>query len=282
MLQLLSATHSLHYLLYSEFKAPHTDNQAHDWWVDLNRTYFYSPHTILWENGDSVKPKKSVGKSSFQQEAAHISQEFLKANTQVCTCMRVCCVQKAQLHPTSASGNQSGDGRQRLNSFTACVSHPAHHTTQILVYSPRERMNQDHPGAQESRTASFSLKYLKLQVKTLSIFNWNLSLKIFRLALSFTVQRSSPSSGSNFSRFSSAPCSTQLDTARAKCSYDLRKPKSHKSLFILANLQRHDGNFQRLPLRLLWTGPQIEEKQMETKTSWFWTYLQTALNPSSS
>lgn len=32
-------------------------------------------------------------------------------------------------------------------------------------------MNRGHPGAQESRTACFSLKYLKLQVKTLSIFN---------------------------------------------------------------------------------------------------------------
>lgn len=72
------------------------------------------------------------------------------------------------------------------------------------------------PRAEESRTASFSLKYLVLQVKALSIFNWNIFLKIFRLALSFTLQHSSWSSGSNFSRFSSSPCSTQLDTARAK------------------------------------------------------------------
>lgn len=32
-------------------------------------------------------------------------------------------------------------------------------------------MNQGHPGAQESRTACFNLKYLKLQVKNLSIIN---------------------------------------------------------------------------------------------------------------
>lgn len=65
-------------------------------------------------------------------------------------------------------------GPVKLSSFTASIAHPIHHTVQILVWNPRERMNQGHPGAQESRTASFRLKYLKRQVKTLPIFNLNI------------------------------------------------------------------------------------------------------------